>query len=545
LIFLPAHRNPIDQLAQRESWILVELMRAEQQRLNTQMGGRAGVGLGPLRDLADGLLASMTEHDLVQAVERRIRGHLATLSSGVLPHFPFVGARHVDDAFLARALQMLLSSVDDRAGARRLELSGLGYVNLLHIAVILAAIPDAPMVPSLRGPAETLQDLPSDAEAEQAAEEEADTFFNKDVRLTTVVIEEPEAHLHPQLQFALVRHLRAIVRRRRELQVILSTHSPEILGSCTPEEIVLVRRDESGVVCRALADLPDTGRAADRRASLTLRKARMHLDASRSAGLFAPRLAVVEGPTDAAVLRAFAQVWANTDENRIAFADALTIVVVGAQTGGWPVLLLARAGFELVERLAVLCDSDAKPGPRGGPWMPWWVSDPDISSIARPFPSVPTLEPSLVEGNEALVMEALGELDYDPFGEYSNDTSLTWIVTTYFKDGGGGRRRKAAFAHALISRIEDLIEAGAADTVAVPKHISALLDYLYHGEIPDGFAKDGDLISEPEPSEEHIPPELDSYSPEADPFSEGVYSGYDSGYDRSSSLFEGFDAAPS
>ena len=38
LIYLPAHRNPLDELARREAQILVELLRAEQQR---QCGHRA------------------------------------------------------------------------------------------------------------------------------------------------------------------------------------------------------------------------------------------------------------------------------------------------------------------------------------------------------------------------------------------------------------------------------------------------------------------------------------------------------------------------
>jgi len=136
LIYLQGQRNPLDELARREAQILVELLRAEQQR---RRGHR---NLSDLRALAARLLDRLSHSGLVDSVEQRVRSHMTALSSGVSQQYPFIGGQEVDDAYLARVLEVLLASVDDRAFARRLEVSGLGYVNLLHIAVTLAAIPD-------------------------------------------------------------------------------------------------------------------------------------------------------------------------------------------------------------------------------------------------------------------------------------------------------------------------------------------------------------------------------------------------------------------
>lgn len=45
---------------------------------------------------------------------------LLALESGIVP-VPFIGGQHVDDANLARVLELLLGAFDDRALAQRLE----------------------------------------------------------------------------------------------------------------------------------------------------------------------------------------------------------------------------------------------------------------------------------------------------------------------------------------------------------------------------------------------------------------------------------------
>jgi predicted ATPase len=77
-------------------------------------------------------------------------------------------------------------------------------------------------------------------------------------RNSTILIEEPEQNLHPWAVRQIVEHMREVIEERR-IQVIVTTHSPQVLEMVRPEEVLVsTRTDEDGTKFRTLEQiLPD------------------------------------------------------------------------------------------------------------------------------------------------------------------------------------------------------------------------------------------------------------------------------------------------
>lgn len=490
ILYLSPVRNPATDLAGRDARLIVELLRAQVLR------ERGDKSLKSLARQLSGLIGSVVSKAPVAGAEERVASALAALTEGVSGRVPFLATTAIDDTFLARVFEFLLAGLAaDRIDARRLEVEGLGYANMLQLAVVLAAIPDLTSGPVHSGghgsasdsgdhagsevdasstDARTaLDDDRSDAERvalmEEAAEQrrlDEDAFFAGSFH-AVVVLEEPEAHLHPQLQHGLVRYLKEVVSERPEVQVVMTTHSDEIVSACDPEDLVLFRRgDDDQPVIRTVRLFGLS--------SKNIAQARRHLDVNRSAALFADRLVLVEGVTDAIVLRAVARAWADSDQVRRRFVDALTITVVGSRIGSWLPKLLTRPGMEVSTRLAVLRDSDDEPVPR-------WVTA-RRSECFGVFLNEPTLEPALVEGNESLIDEVFGRMKVRKLPWAKEDGPTSDAVEAWF--AGKGKGRKAEFADLF-----SVVVTEDPSLVTIPEHMGRLLDFVWEDFLPQEVAE--------------------------------------------------------
>jgi len=180
---------------------------------------------------------------------------------------------------IARDLRFKLA--DAGVDPEELRHSGLGYANLLFMTTVIV-------------------------ELEKAS--------NAD--LTLFLVEEPEAHLHPQLQMLVLDFLQEKARESAEkkvpegqpagrIQVVVTTHSPNLTAWVKPEHLVVMRTAKLAPDPRPVSvAIPIQELNIKKR---DLNKISRYLDVTRSAMIFGGRVLLVEGIAEALLIPAMAK----------------------------------------------------------------------------------------------------------------------------------------------------------------------------------------------------------------------------------------------
>lgn len=151
--------------------------------------------------------------------------------------------------------------------------NGLGYKNLIKISLIL--------------------------------HEFARAVKANDASIPLLLVEEPEAHMHPQLQTAFVsfldKFLRDTIGKEKVSQVVLSTHSAHVANTVNFEQVRYMRRHREFVMCKDLQDFYESAQLSDEKKE-NLRFLQKYLKLSYCDLYFCDKAILVEGAAERLLL---------------------------------------------------------------------------------------------------------------------------------------------------------------------------------------------------------------------------------------------------
>ena len=280
--------------------------------------------------------------------------------------------------------------------------NGLGYNNLIYVSLVLA---------SLRF-------------TSRRYEGDNEKLF------PMLVVEEPEAHLHPALQYRLLKFVREQLEQSEDRvegsrQVFMTTHSTHVTAAAGLDALVCLVAEEDGTVRPAYP-----GRVfATGDEQRSKRYVERYLDATKSNMLFSKGVLLVEGIAEQHLAPCFADYLGRPFENNFAAVIAVDglcfkhfLPLFGASKD--PVCRAAA----LPRRVACAIDGDpARQAIGESQWKACWPYDDDPDYEYRwVSPVVESLQAQVDGVDNARVFHGVKTLEYDMARENPN---LPLIVT--------------------------------------------------------------------------------------------------------------------
>jgi len=294
-------------------------------------------------------LSRDTEHELLGKIDESVDVGLEALTVGVRQQVASLGFSK-DEKLIDIARDLKFSLSDHGIEPEDLSYSGHGYANLLYMATIAV---------------------------------ELENVNNAD--LTLFLVEEPEAHLHPQLQSAVLAFLKDQAIKSREtppadgapageIQVIVATHSPNLTASVPSQNTVFLRslafevESQGGDGGEAV-----TGAVSSRRESRSIALAELlddpkqqkkidrYIDVTKASFLFGGRMFLVEGIAEALLLPLLAErfVLDGDEDAKRRFRSIAFIPIDGVDFEPYIRLLVTpKNDVRIADKVVIVTDGD-------------------------------------------------------------------------------------------------------------------------------------------------------------------------------------------
>lgn len=256
-VYLPPLRDASQGLKPSRASQLARLMN-----LLADDAGREAVN-----EALKGLDAELKKQQPLKAVQEAISSRHIEMLGSQLAQMLEVGLNANDVDRMAARLSLLADQFD-------VEQNGMGFNNLIYMAVVLSELVRTP-----------------------------------DIAFRALLIEEPEAHLHPQLQAVLLRYLEEIDKPKAEakgakpsnspVQVFVTSHSPNFASIASLDSIECLTLVDGEVDAFFPRDISFEPGAKE--------KLQRYLDVSRAELFFARRIIFVEGAAELLLVNVFAK----------------------------------------------------------------------------------------------------------------------------------------------------------------------------------------------------------------------------------------------
>lgn len=299
----------------------------------------------------------------------------------------------------------------------------------------------------------------------------------------SILVEEPEAHLHPQLQILLLRHFVKVTAEHtgNEVQVIASSHSPILVSQAPIDSIVSIHECGGKVSAVSISSIKmDVVPKEDEKLKKKLQR---FLDATRGELFFSRRLVMVEGIAEALLLPVLTKIAGGClKESAVTVlnADGLNF------NAFWPLFGENRLGFPV----AIMTDGDAPHigDPPSATTIGLKTKEADISNLKVEYSEItfehelarsPEILPLMLEAFEILHPINGKKLKEDMQGLPTADDKADAFLSEFLRN----KTSKGRFAQELA----ELLDGSGIQADEVPHYIQEVLKFLgvITIEVPD------------------------------------------------------------